>query len=133
MVARMLYERKGRWEPELEIEGLGRAAFILVANCDPYSYAGPVALHVAPAARFEDGLDFVAPTRVRARDVPRLMAYLIRGRGQLDAADVLSGHDLDRVVVRCDRPLPLQADGEDLGDVLEAVFESKRDAVSVLV
>jgi diacylglycerol kinase family enzyme len=133
MVARMLYERKGRWEPELKIEGLGRAAFILVANCDPYSYAGPVALHVAPGARFEDGLDFVAPMRVRRRDVPRLITYLVRGRGQLEAADVLTGHDLDRVVVRCDRPLPLQADGEDLGDVQEAVFESKRDAVSVLV
>jgi hypothetical protein len=29
--------------------------------------------------------------------------------------------------------MPLQADGEDLGDVVEAVFEAKRDAVSVLV
>jgi diacylglycerol kinase family enzyme len=35
--------------------------------------------------------------------------------------------------VRCDAPLPLQADGEDLGDVTEAVFEAERDAVSVLV
>jgi len=35
--------------------------------------------------------------------------------------------------VHCDRPLPLQADGEDLGDVDEAIFEAKRDAVSVLV
>ena len=31
------------------------------------------------------------------------------------------------------RPLPLQADGEDLGDVREAVFEAERDAVTVLV
>ena len=46
---------------------------------------------------------------------------------------MLTGHDLDRIVVRCDRPLPLQADGEDLGDVDEAVFEVKRDAISVLV
>ena len=67
------------------------------------------------------------------RDVPRLAVYLVRGRGQLEAEDVLSGHDLERIVVRCDRPLPLQADGEDLGDVVEAVFEAKRDAVSVLV
>jgi diacylglycerol kinase family enzyme len=35
--------------------------------------------------------------------------------------------------VRCDEPLPLQADGEDLGDVEHAVFEARRDAVSVLV
>ena len=46
---------------------------------------------------------------------------------------VLHGHDLDRIHVRCDEPMPLQADGEDLGDVDEAVFEAERDAVAVLV
>lgn len=132
-VARMLIERRARWEPEIEIEGAGRAAFVFVANCDPYSYAGTVALHIAPAARFEDGIDFIAPRRVRSRDVPRFIAYMIRGKGQLEAADILSGHDLDRLVVRADRPLPLQADGEDLGDATEVVFEARRDAVSVLV
>ena len=133
LVTKMLVERRGRWEPSLEIEGVGRAAFVLVANGNPYSYAGSVPLRVAPDARFEDGIDFIAPTRVRARDVPRLAGYMVRGKGQLDASDVLSGHDLDRIVVRCDKPLPLQADGEDLGDVDEAVFEVKRDAISVLV
>jgi diacylglycerol kinase family enzyme len=133
MVLKMLVERRGRWDPAIDIDGVGRAAFILVANGDPYSYAGSVPLHIAPAARFEAGIDYVAPTRVRARDVPRLVRYIVRGRGQLEADDVLSGHDLDRIVVRCDRPLPLQADGEDLGDVAEAIFEVKRDAIAVLV
>jgi diacylglycerol kinase family enzyme len=133
MVAKMLLERRARWDPQLEIDGFGRAAFVLVANCDPYSYAGTVPLHIAPAATFEEGIDFIAPRRVRARDVPRLVAYIVRGRGQLEAADIVSGHDLDRIVVRADRPLPLQADGEDLGDVDDVVFEARRDAVSVLV
>ncbi len=133
MVGRMLVDRRARWEPQLEIEGIGRAAFVLVANCDPYSYAGSVPLHIAPAARFEEGIDFVAPARVRPRDVPRLAAYMLRGRGQFAADNLLTGHDLDRIVVHCDHPLPLQADGEDLGDVAEVVFEAKRDAISVLV
>ena len=30
-------------------------------------------------------------------------------------------------------PMPLHADGEDLGDVEEVVFEAERNAVSVLV
>ena len=132
-VARMIFERRGRFGPELEIDGAGRAAFLFVANCDPYTFAGPLPLHVAPAARFDLGLDFIAPVRVRKRDVPRLVRYLVRGRGQLEARDILSGHDLDRIEVRCDHPLPLQADGEDLGDVDAAVFEAQRDAVSVLV
>ena len=133
MFGQMVYERRGRWDPQLEIEGFGRAAFVLVANCDPYSYAGKLGLHIAPLARFEAGIDFIAPRRVRARDVPRLVRYMLRGRGQLEAQDIVAGHDLDRIVVRTDKPLPLQADGEDLGDVTEAIFEAKRDAVSVLV
>ena len=115
LIAKMLLERRGRWEPLLEIEGIGRAAFVLVANCDPYSYAGSVPLHVAPGARFEAGIDFIAPMRVRARDVPRLVGYLVRGKGQLEATDVLTGHDLDRIVVpatsrcRCRRTARISA------------------------
>ena len=132
MLTKMVLERRGRWDPQLEIEDVGRAAFVLVANGDPYSYAGRVPLRVAPAARFEDGIDFAAPVRVRPLDVPRVIAALIRGRGH-DRLELFTGHDLDRIVVHCDQPMPLQADGEDLGDVDGAVFEAKRDAVSVLV
>jgi len=85
-----------------------------------------------PPRASRSGIDFAAPTRVRPRDVPRVLAALVRGRGH-DRLELLTGHDLDRIVVHCDRPLPLQADGEDLGDVDEAIFEAKRDAVSVLV
>jgi diacylglycerol kinase family enzyme len=130
---KLLASRRLRYEPALEVEGFGRAAFALVANADPYSYAGGRPLRVAPEARFDLGLDFVAPQRVKPASIPRLLAYAFRGRGQEGAADVLYGHDLDRIVIRCDRPLALQVDGEDLGDVEEAVFEAERDAVSVLV
>ena len=131
MVAKMLLERRGRWDPALELEGIGRAAFLLVGNGDPYSYAGTVPIRVTPGARFEDGIAFAAPESVRARDVPRLVAAIVRGRGY--GPRVLAARDLDRLEVRCDRPLPLQADGEDLGDVEHAVFEARRDAVAVLV
>ncbi len=132
-VARMIAQSRGRWAPALEIEGRGRAAFLLVANGDPYTYAGPLPLHIAPKARFELGLDLVAPREVRPRSLPRLLRYVFTGRGQISAGDVLYGHDLDRIVVRCDEPLPLQVDGEDLGDVSEAVFEAERGAVEVFV
>jgi diacylglycerol kinase family enzyme len=130
---KLLAGRRGRYEPALEIEGLGRAAFALVANADPYSYAGGRPLHVAPEAQFELGLDLVAPQRVGAAAIPRLLRYLLRGSGQERAPDVLYGHDLDRIAIRCDRPLALQVDGEDLGDVEAAFFEAERAAVSVLV
>jgi diacylglycerol kinase family enzyme len=130
---RLLAGRHGRFEPALEIRGRGRAAFALLANTDPYSYTGRIPLHVAPEARFELGLDLVAIQRVRAATVPRLLRYAFTGRGQARAPDVIYGHDLDRVEIDCDRPLPLQVDGEDLGDVETAVFEAERSAVTVLV
>jgi diacylglycerol kinase family enzyme len=130
--ARVLAEHRSRFDPVLDVRGFGRAAFALVANCDTYTCLGPIALHVAPLARFELGLDVVAPRRVRPSSLPRFLAYLLRGRGQERAPDVLYGHDLDRIELVCDRPLPLQMDGEDLGDVLEVLFEAERDAVTVL-
>lgn len=129
--ATFVARRLGRFDPVLDIQGLGRAAFVLVANTDPYTYAGPRAIHVAPEARFELGLDVVAPVRVRPLTVPRLIRHILRGERESDG--VLYRHDLDRIEVSCDRPLPLQTDGEDLGDVSKAVFEAERSAVRVLI
>jgi diacylglycerol kinase family enzyme len=130
--ARLVGERRGRFEPVLEVRGLGRAAFAIVANCDPYSYAGRFPLHVAPEARFELGLDLVAPAAVGPLSVARLLRFALRGRGERPS-EVRHGHDLDRIEIACDGPLPLQADGEDLGDVEHAIFEAERDSLSVLV
>ena len=82
-------------------------------------------------ADFELGIDFVAPREVRPQQVPRLVLDMFRGAYRDDEA-VLAGHDLDELVVRCDRALPLQADGEDLGDVSEATFAAERNALTVL-
>jgi diacylglycerol kinase family enzyme len=129
--AGILAERRGKIDPALGVEGLGRAAFVLVANTDPYTYLGRLPLHACPAARFELGLDVAAPESVRPRSLPRLLAYSLTGRRR--PRHVLTGHDLDRIEVVCDRPLPLQADGEDLGDVERAVFAIERAAVTVYI
>ena len=101
-----------------------------MANVNPYTFLKALAIQVAPEAMFEAGLDFLAPVSVTPRTLAPLLFALATGR---PARNALRGHDLDRVEVRCDRPLPLQVDGEDLGDVTEAVFEAERRSVSVLV
>lgn len=122
---------RGRFPEALEIEGAGRAAFALVANCDPYTYAGRLAVRVARDASFDGGLDVVAPVSVRPLGALRLLVELMRGAAPRPGLTVL--HDVDRVVVSCDRPMALQVDGEDLGDVERAVFESEPRAVTALV
>ena len=120
-------------EPALEVVGLGRAAFVLVSNGPAYTFAGPLALRPAPAASFEGGLDLVAPVRLRARELPRFVWYAL-GRGDREGADgLLHAHDMDRIDIVCDHPLPLEVDGEDLGDVERVVIEAERQAMTVLV
>jgi diacylglycerol kinase family enzyme len=132
-LAGIFAEQRARFDPVMEVEGLGRVAFALVANGSPYSYVGRIALRIAPKARFELGLDLVAPRDLRARRLPQVAAWVFAGRGQQRSPHVLYVHDADELVVRADRPMPLQVDGEDLGDVGEAQFEAERSALRVLV
>ncbi len=126
---RTLAERRVRFDPALEVVGHGRAAFALVANADPYSYVGRLPLRLPRGARLEGGLDLIAPRSLHARHLPGAVRYLLTGRTGIP---LLLLHDADRIELRCDAPLPLQLDGEDVGDVTEVVFEAERDAVAVL-
>jgi diacylglycerol kinase family enzyme len=128
-VVRALASHRGHMEPQLEIRGVGRAAIAFVANATPYTYAKGLPLPIAPEADFELGLDLVAPMRIRRRSLLRLAYSILTGRGK---SGMLYVHDTDRLEIVCDVPMPLQADGEDLGDVREAVFEAERGAVAVL-
>src|SRR5215208_8185064 len=86
----LLVERRGRFDPALEVRGHGEAAFVLVANADPYTFVGPKAVHLTRGAAFELGLDFVAPRRLRLRDYPAALRYVAGGGGRLE---LLRGHD----------------------------------------
>ena len=125
-----LAETRVRFDPALDVEGHGRAAFALVANADPYSYVGRLPLRLPRGARLEGGLDLLGPRALRLRSLPGAVRYILTGRTRLPVVEL---HDQDRIEIRCDRPMPLQLDGEDVGDVTEVVFEAERDAVDVLV
>ncbi|HEY7706954.1 MAG TPA: diacylglycerol kinase family protein [Gaiellaceae bacterium] len=129
---RLLAERRGRMEPQLEVEGHGRAAFALVANGDPYTYLGRLPVRATPLAGWAEGLDLAAPRSVGPLAIPRLTFAALTGRTPR-ARGVLYLHDLDEVRLAADRPLPLQADGEDLGDVERAEFSSEREAAKILL
>ncbi len=129
-LVRVLAARHGRVETELEIDGLGRAGAVFVANGSPYTYAGRLPLPIVREATFELGLDLVAPVAVAPATLPFAVVRVLSGR--VRGKRFLRGHDLDRIEVVCDVPLPLHADGEDLGDVERATFEAERGAIPVL-
>jgi diacylglycerol kinase family enzyme len=108
---------------------------VFAANVHPWSYLGPFALKLAPRATFEGGLDVVVPSDMRRRHLPRYATQLLVTGSQARRPDKLLAylHDVDDVRVLCARPLPLHADGDDLGDVEEARFGVARDAARMLV
>lgn len=132
-LARLLVTRHGRIDADLEIAGLGRCAFVLAANCDPYSYVGWLPIHATPTARFELGLDVVAPRQMQPADIGRFLWWILVSPNQQRSPDVIYIRDADRVQVLCAEPTPLQVDGEDLGNVVEVILEAERDALTVLV
>ena len=126
-------------EPQLEVslddEVVARGVSVFAANVHPWSYLGPFALKLAPRATFEGGLDVVVPSDMRRRHLPRYATQLLVTGSQARRPDKLLAylHDVDDVRVPCSRPLPMHADGDDLGDVEEAVFGVARNAARILV
>jgi diacylglycerol kinase family enzyme len=112
-------------EPEL------RAATVFVANCSPWSFAGPVPLNIAPEASFEGGFDLVVVESVEPRSATGKIASLLRDKRDDDGVHRL--HGLERATILCDRPMPLQVDGELLGEFEEIELGVIPDAARLLV
>ena len=81
-------------------------------------------LRLPRGAQLEGGLDLLGP-RVppRCARSPGAVRYILTGRTRLPLVEL---HDQDRIEIRCDAPMPLQLDGEDVGDVTEV--RSRRSA-----
>ena len=124
-------------EPLIHVDVPGereiRAATLFVANCSPWSFAGPVPLDIAPDASFEGGFDLVAIESVEPRSVPGRLASLLRRSDQDEDDGVQRLHNLDQATVRCDRPLPVQVDGELVGELDEIQLSVVRDAARLLI
>jgi diacylglycerol kinase family enzyme len=103
-----------------------RVAFVVAVNLAPWSYIGPLPLDLAPTATADGGLDLVAPRRMHRRDVlgfaQRLLIDQRHARGSGDAR-IGYWHDVATAELRCDVPFPAQADGDDLGDVMDVLLD----------
>jgi diacylglycerol kinase family enzyme len=125
-LARLVTQNRYR-EPRATLRVGGRSercALVIAANMHPWSYAGPLPLRAAPRAQAEAGIDILAPARLGRRQAPRAARYLL-----VDGAPAFREipgfayfHDVGEAVVTCDEPLPAEVDGDDVGDVREAVL-----------
>ena len=128
--ARNLRRRTCRWRLELDgrapLERRGQG--VLVGNLGRLQ----LGLAVLPDARPDDGELDVAVLRTRSlRDWLRLALRVVTGRHRGDQE--LETFRARRVRVRCDRPQPVELDGEHRGEATELTVEVVPDALTVCV
>jgi diacylglycerol kinase family enzyme len=120
-----------RWGPNLEHhrEGLFLA---IVQKTSPFSYLGNREMHLCPDASFDKGLDCLSLDSMRTDRILRIVAQTFGSRRHIRNRHVLYLRDQERIEVTCDRPLPVQMDGEYIGDREGLLLESVPNALSLL-
>jgi diacylglycerol kinase family enzyme len=125
--------------PKIDLEVGGdtvRGVTALVQTGDPYTYFSGHPLRVAEDIALDDGTIAGAMLRrSRPYDVPTILARLFSARRHVSKhRRVFAWNRQSRVrAVSADgRPVPLQVDGDYIGDTVEARFEAVPGALTVL-
>ncbi|HWG12574.1 MAG TPA: diacylglycerol kinase family protein [Streptosporangiaceae bacterium] len=105
----------------------------LISNTTPWTYAGQRPVCPTPAAAFEKGLDAFLLRRLRTVSTMNALRQMLRRTGQpLTGKHVVNLHDQAEITVRSAKPVPLQVDGDYVGDAESVTFRSVPDALRVI-
>jgi diacylglycerol kinase family enzyme len=124
-----------RLEAEFEDESV-RGITAIVQNAESYTYFGNRPVQMGEGATLESGnLAGIVLKRARPIDIPTIIwralsqnARLVRHRHVYGFSNL----DSLRVVSLDDRPLPVQVDGDYIGEVQEAVFRIEPRGIAVV-
>jgi len=111
-------------------------ASVFVQNAQPYTYFRKRPITLSPGAALDSGdLSAVVLGRANAADLPTMAYRLLSKHAQVGRHRQAHAFDgLDGLVVRScdDRPVPVQVDGDYIGEHEEAVFSVSPGALRVL-
>ncbi len=109
---------------------------VLVQNSAPYTYFGNRPVHAGDGSTLESGdLSGVIMTRLGPRDVPTIIWRALSKRAQLGRhrhVHPFAGVEQMKVTSLDDRPLPLQVDGDYIGEAREATFGVSARGIAVI-
>jgi diacylglycerol kinase family enzyme len=120
-----------RWGDELEHRRDG--LFVAIAQkSSPFTFLGRRAMHICPDARLERGLDCFAIDRFDTRFVLRIVTQTFTSARHVRDRHSLYLRDQRRIEISSREPLPVEMDGEYLGDRDRLLLESVPDSLSLL-
>ncbi|HMA46236.1 MAG TPA: diacylglycerol kinase family protein [Frankiaceae bacterium] len=105
----------------------------LICNTSPWTYLGEHPVTPCPRASFDTGLDVLGMRRLRTFGSLRTVGQLLRPEVEPHGRTVVVLHDLAELTLSAEgEPLPLQVDGEYLGDEEGVTFRSVPSALRVI-
>lgn len=107
--------------------------FLVCCNGRPFTYFKRWPVDACPEARLDLGLDVLALSKVRLGTAPRIAWGVFVSRSHTKWRNSRYWHDIQGVTVKAARPLPVQVDGDYIGEAAEARLELVPDALDLLV
>lgn len=119
----------------MEVEGSEPARVLLAVCCNgwPFTYFKRFPVDVCPQAHLDEGLDLFGLQKIHATTIPRIVWALFVSRGHTKWKNSRYHHDITRAELAADDPLPVQVDGDYVGEWQRVRLELVPDALSLLV
>jgi diacylglycerol kinase family enzyme len=120
--------------PQLHIDtpnGTEDAYWACIATVHPFTFFRKRPLRVVPDAGKTRGLDLVASRQARFWTTLRWLQQSLTSGRHVRHPDCIRITDASEIAIRADRPVPLQTDGELVGDVTSVVAKPLLDALCV--
>lgn len=119
----------------LTVDG-GAPEHLVLAICQrarPLTYFGRFPVDVCPEAHLDEGLDWIGFTKVDAPFIPRIIWGIFVSRSHVRWKTSRYFHGASAAMLQASRPLPVQVDGDYIGDVTEASVALVPQALDLLV
>jgi diacylglycerol kinase family enzyme len=118
----------------VEVEGREpvRALLAICCNGRPFTYFKRFPVDVCPEATLDGGLDVFSLRKIRLGTVPRIAWSLFVSRSHVRWRTARYDHDVESATLRADRPLPVQVDGDYIGEQETASVRLVRKGLDLL-
>lgn len=135
---RQFFGGSDRKEPALILRAPGEdpvegVFLVIIQNTSPWTYFGAHPINPSPKASFDDGLDLWGTKSLKVPTALRHGARMVFSRDRGSPKPIIAWHDMQEFRITATRPMPMQVDGEVVGDVTDVTFRSVPRALRVYV